>query len=301
MKKTIFLILLFACFSTQAQEQANNFEINEGLDIHIGPNTADSIWQIGIPQKTLLDSAFSLPYALITDTVNTYGTDLNSSFTIILNEYTVWGFPYLQVEWIQKTDLEEGVDGGVIEVSYDDGLTWLNVFDDPNFRPDMVGNFEWDSLYNGQAGITGTNDWQWMAICWGSNTGTLPYGFSELHIRFTMISDSIDTQQEGWMIDDFYVFGGVVGNLSNISNSKPISVHPNPTQENLTIDLSEIESNNAILEIYSNSGQRMLVEKLQTNGLANYTIETIEYPNSLYYLFIKTEDEIYHQKFIKQH
>lgn len=300
MKYTSLILFLFISLSAFTQKQSNTFEYNEQLDINIGPNSADSIWQIGIPQKTYLDSAFSLPYALMTDTINNYGTNLSSSFIIVLNQYTVYGFPFLQVEWMQKTDLEEGVDGGVIETSYDNGLTWSNVFDDPNFRPDIVGNYQWDTLHNNQAGITGTNDWQWMAICWGSNTGTLPNGFSEIYIRYTIVSDSIDTEQEGWMIDNFFVFGGIIGNTADINSSKPIAIHPNPTQSLLNINLDEVRSNNANLEVYNNAGKIMMTQNLQINGRANHTIDVQQFPTGLYFIYLKTEDELFYQKFIKQ-
>ncbi len=293
--------LLFVFYSTQIfAQQFNNFESGHNLDIHLGLDSLDSIWQIGVPQKTHLDSAYSLPYALITDTINTYGPNLNSSFIVKLDENTLNPFPYIQLEWMQKTDLESGVDGGLIETSYDGGLTWSNVFDDPIFRPSIVGNYFVDTLHNGQTGITGVLDWCWMAICWGSNTGELPTNFDEIQIRFTLVSDSVDSNQDGWMLDNLLALGGVVGKTNDKKIVKSINLFPNPTGDFLKLDLNDVMGEFADVVVMNSAGRLVVKKKMQLFKLRNYSIPLYHLPKGWYTIALRTEDSQYMQKFFKE-
>ena len=53
---------------------------------YVDTNVTGNVWQIGKPQKTLFDSAYSAPNALVIDTLNSYPTDNLSnvymSFTV---------------------------------------------------------------------------------------------------------------------------------------------------------------------------------------------------------------------------
>ena len=296
MKNLLLLIFLFGSLSVVSQIQSNNFEMNDNLDIEIGPNNSDSIWQIGIPQKTFFESALSPPNALMTDTINPYDINLSSSFILDLD---ISYFPLLQLEWWQKTDFEEGQDGGIIEASYDGGITWLNVLDDTLYRPDVVGIFQSDSLSNGIAGVTGTADWSWMALCWGTFSGTPPSNVTSLKVRFTFYSDSIQTNQEGWMIDDFRVFGDILGNVSEEPKAQPILIYPNPVNENFIVDLENIINDNPIIEIFDASGISVYRYEIGRNVDSNFRVNTEGLEHGVYFLLVKTEEELFYQKFIK--
>lgn len=299
MKNLLYLTLLLLPLNVICQIQFNDFEEQRDLEVQIGGNASDSLWQIGTPQKSIFDSASSIPNALVTDTINTYPTNSSASFILELNEQTIYEFPYIQLEWFQKTDLEEGIDGGTIEASYDSGSTWSNVFNDTIYRPDVVGSFTWDTLFNGQAGITGVNDWSWMALCWGTYTGIEPDIDSTILIRYTLYSDSIDTNQEGWMLDDFFVRGQVVGNTTNSSNLKTISVYPNPSSNSFFINQSFPADEETFLTIYNSTGTRVLSKKVNLSGLDNFEIKLADFSSGLYYLYLITEEDIYYQKLIK--
>jgi len=45
-------------------------------------DSASGIWQIGPPQKAIFDSAYSLPNALVTDTLNTYPVNQECYFDV---------------------------------------------------------------------------------------------------------------------------------------------------------------------------------------------------------------------------
>lgn len=299
MKNTIFLI--FLCFQIQlsAQIQFNNFEINDNLDVQIGPNSADSLWQIGKPNKELFEEANSIPNALVTDTINSYPTNTAASFILEINEYSTYGFPFLQLEWFQKTDLEEGVDGGVIEASYDSGATWSNIFNDTIYRPEIVGSYTWDTLHNGQAGLTGICDWSWMAICWGTSYGIEPNIDLTILVRFTLYSDSIQTDQEGWMLDDISIVGGVIGSTRKNIQAEPIDVFPNPSKGIFYINEPFMQNEEVELKIHNLNGTLIWSSKEELFSMRDLRIDISNFPAGLYYLSFDTQGKRYSQKLVK--
>jgi len=295
MKYLAYLIILLIPLVTMSQ--GHNFD---GVYIEIEQNdSSTNLWQIGTPQKTFFDEARSLPDAIVTDIVNTYPKNVTASFIVSFAEWTRHGFPYIQLEWMQKTDMEDGVDGGIIEVSYDDGNTWLNVFNDPVYRPFVVGTYKWDTLYNGQAGITGKSDWNWTAICWGSYYGTPPEINYDLLIKFTFVSDSVDTKQEGWMMDDFVLQGGVIGSTPNLSNVQNINAFPSPTQKSVFIDVSDIRLTDAKVDVYNSTGIQIFSKPVMMSSFDKVELDLEPYPNGIYNILLKTNESAYHQKIIK--
>lgn len=195
MKCIILLLFIFSIIPLKAQlGYFTDFESNNGLDLSIGDLASDSLWQIGKPDKTNFNSAYSIPNVIVTDSIQTYPIDHTSSFIIKLEESQLEKFPYIQVEWFQKLDAEENVDGGIIEISYDKGQNWSNVIDDPIYRPAIVGNYITGLLANNQMGFTGQLDWSYVGICWGTFYGAQPIEVSDIWIKYTFFSDSIDTQ-----------------------------------------------------------------------------------------------------------
>ena len=295
-------ILLWTCLITSfgfSQSQSNDFEFNDNLDVTIDTSNQENIWQIGAPQKNIFSAAYSGPNAIVTDTLNTYPIGQNSSFEIELSNGVLGWFPFVQVEWFQQTDMENGVDGGIIEASYDGGQTWRNIFSDPDFLPEMVGNFQTDTLFNGQVGITGTHDWSWMAICWGNYSGTLPDTDNGVKVRYTLVSDSTDTQQDGWMMDNFFILSQVIGSAtSGLSRIQGIPIYPNPAMNELQIDLKDINTSNSMLQILNISGQKIYEETLDLD-LELHRISLSDFPHGLYFLKIDTVQGFYSQTFVK--
>ena len=292
--------LSFLSLQTFAQNpQYNNFDTEGTLEILIDSTSADTIWQIGAPQKLILNETSSIPNALITDTLNTYPTSTEASFVVEMSEYSMQFFPYIQLEWFQKIDFEDGVDGGIIEVSYDDQQTWSNIFTDSIYRPEIVGSYHWDTLYNQVAGVTGTSALTWMGICWGTPVGTPPSNIESIHVRFTMTTDSVDTQQDGWLIDDFYVGLLVIGNTSNQANSSKMSIYPNPTVNEIAISLDEVLDEVVDVYVYDNTGRMVYTEQAPMFGEATHRVDMSNFQQGIYYLLMKGEEVQYREKFIK--
>lgn len=299
MKNFLLTLAFFLCLYQfgYSQPQSNNFETINNLEVIIDPAN-DSLWQIGEPAKNFFDKAWSVPNAIVTDSLNSYPIGQSRWFELELNQNTTWSWPYIQIEWFYKADMEEGVDGGIIETSYDDGQSWKNIFSDPDFRPTLVGDYNIDTLFNGQIGITGTTDWSWMAICWGTYEGELPDYPNNIKIRYTFVSDSTDTQQEGWMLDNFLSIVEIIGSTSD-ETPESFLIYPNPTTDDLYFDLSELNQNEASLYIYNDKG--LLVGREEFNGLSVETsfISTAHLPSGKYTALLKSGDSVFRSSFMK--
>ena len=295
------ILFAIASFQIQAQTfQSNNFDTEGTLEILIDSTSADTIWQIGPPQKTILNETSSAPNVLMTDTLSAYPIDTDASFIVEIKNLSMNYWPYIQLEWFYKMDFEDGVDGGIIEVSYDLGQTWSNIFTDTIYRPEIVGAYPWKTLHNHQAGLTGTSELSWMGICWGTAIGTPPSNnLEEVHVRFTMSSDSIDTQQEGWLIDNLNVPTLVIGSTSNRISFKKMSVYPNPGIDEIELNLTEVINEDVDIYIYDNLGKLVYSKKTPMFGEISHKVNVSNLQQGTYYVIVKGEEVQYHQKFVK--
>jgi len=92
----------------------------------IDQSLSDNIWQKGSPHKTFFDSAYTVPYAIVTDTSGLYPVNNLSAFKVKM-EYlgSCWGVGFL--EFWHKYDMDPGHAGGYIDVSYDTSGSYQNV------------------------------------------------------------------------------------------------------------------------------------------------------------------------------
>src|SRR5690348_2572222 len=85
MKKIIlgffFLLFINACFAQPPYYDTIGFE--GGIhNLRIDTSQANNLWQVGKPSKIVFNSAYSIPSAIVTDTINPYPPNNISSFTI---------------------------------------------------------------------------------------------------------------------------------------------------------------------------------------------------------------------------
>lgn len=239
MKIKLFLGALLVNFCCLAQPQWFSLYFDgsdsSGSVLHID-TMPGGLWQVGKPAKSVFDSAATFPHALMTDTLNPYPINTNSSITFkIANFWTFSGV--LALQWMQKIDLEKGKDGGMLEFSTDGGANWENAFHSP-----YVYNFygynttEVDSI-NGAQAFSGTDSvWRNIWICFdpfwvSSQTDTLL-------LRMSLLSDSVDTQQDGWMIDNFVAHMTWVHTISE-HQSENLELSPNPTRSRVNIRVKD--------------------------------------------------------------
>lgn len=293
MKKIVPLCLLSILFSVLANAQyyQQYFDGSDTLpqnSVIINLDTAQTnIWQVGPPQKPVFDLASSVPNALLTDTINPYPADNNSSFQFGINLDEFFNnFGILAIQWNQKLDMEANKDGGVIEYSVDTGATWVTVFDNPyvyNFYGFNDENL--DTLANGQLAFTGTdslwrNVWLCFDISWLSQTDSLM-------IRYAFQSDSTENSKDGWMIDNLLVEPTFVHTVVEKDQEKYLEIHPNPTTGRVYISAQKEKGFHIIekMELMDINGK---VLKSYGESPTRFFIDIGDRPNGTYLLKIKT-------------
>lgn len=299
MRTLLFILLCCWVVTLNAQNLDTliyNFEQNDTIfSIEIDTTNPNNIWQVGPPQKSVFDSAYSLPNAIVTDTVNPYPVNDTSSFVLTfsadLNTETV------ELTFTHKINSTEGMDGGYIE-AYDfiEGK-WvsINKYDDYlgnqdtglSFEPPFVENL--DTLANDSIGFSGNRDWNtsFISLYCLAAKNSFDYKF-----RFSFYSDSIPDTLGGWIIDDFKLIKTyqTCSGIEKINTTPQLLVYPNPAQNHAVIGLDNgTYLQDASLEIYTLAGRLMLSrEKLWGNEIG---FDASALPKGLYQ-FVLREDGI---------
>jgi len=195
----------------------------------------NNLWFIAKPQKDILFIPSTLPLlgekAIISDTNLYYGKNLRSSFHFKF--YLESSFNY-SIFARYKFDFDKNKDGGIIETSYDNGETWTNIlFDDRivnsnDFRLYGIFYDKKDTIisYNNQPGFTG--------LCSGMEHFEIYFEYWEpindtIILRFTFSSDSIDSHNEGWLLDDIRFDKSWDCKINDPASTSPdIKIFPNP-------------------------------------------------------------------------
>ena len=292
MRNKLLLLCFFNSFYifSRAQYYQQYFDGADTIpeySINIVMDTASSnIWQIGEPEKILFDSASTQPNVLMTDLMQPYPKENTSVFSFAIPVWTDWGI--LAVIWSQKIDYEYEHDGGTIEFWNPEDSAWESVFNHP-----YVYNFYGylpmyaDTLLNGDVAFTGTDTtWRDVWLCFDYSFLTVLLDDS-LHIRFISESDTSQTNQEGWMIDNFISFMTYFHTIKNPDQTDYLKIYPSLTDGNITIELQKIQEMHYIesIEVINAMG---LVVKTFGAAPSKFTIQIGDLENGLYFLRVKT-------------
>ncbi|MFM2385959.1 MAG: hypothetical protein RL660_716 [Bacteroidota bacterium] len=294
MKRIYLLVLLFLAFSLEISAQFYN-QYFDGADtipsstLGIQLDTSSqNVWQIGKPQKTIFSSAATIPNAIVTDTINPYPINNTSIFVAKIPKQGLSTFAVFALQWKQKLDLDSATDGGIIESSLDGGITWVNAFTDPsgkNFYGYDTANAV--VLANGQHAFSGLDTlWRDIWLCY-------PIGWlnaltaDTLLFRFTLSSDSVNNNKEGWLIDNFMARSTVVHTIKNAEYKNYINVFPNPAKDVIRVELQSVIGYHMIekMELIDEFGK--VVDTWQ-NLPTSYKIATDKYAEGIYYLKVRT-------------
>lgn len=319
MKNTHFLLLVFT-FSASGLVQAQSpklpgdtifihpvhFDDTTGMNMITLDTTSGNIWQIGPPSKTLFNQALSPPYALMTDTANTYGQGVESWFEINLGHW--WGGVWLS--FMHKYDTDTLADGGYITISWDNGLTWRNILHDSliGIVSPFTSQFGWDptpfnkniysandSLCNHQPGFSGSsNGWVHTVLAWHY----IPVKYSiydTMILRFNFVSDSLNNNREGWMIDNLNVYAiELMGGMSENNTHSRVSVFPNPMNQSATLQLDQT-CRNVRIEVYSSEGRWLESRNFSNTRQIEFEKQTLT--TGLYFLRVHMDNT--HQESLK--
>lgn len=236
--------------------------------------SAHNVWQTGTPSKPFFNAAYTVPNVMVTDTLNPYSVNNHSWFDLVLDNMNNYFMDKL-ICFRHKFQTDTLVDGGYIEVSYDKGQTWLNIIDDVS-NPIMY-NYEnlyseADTLAGGINGFSGTSsDWIYtriqliwcMPVKW-----VIP---DTLIMRFNFISDDVQTNKDGWMIDNILISWADLGSSVKDNDLNKLSISPNPLYDLATISfdnplhekmsLQLLNSFGEVVRCYSVTDNQVLIEK----------------------------------------
>ncbi len=306
-----FYLLLFIGLTTICWAQSPQITIHFDDTTYQNYITIDTssakVWHVGKPQKTLFDSAYNAPNVILTDTINSYPTNDTSSFILKL-ENVIWSSSGYEIRYRQKKDFENKKDGGIILAKCDDGK-WYNILNNSMlgshclfFYGFYISTNNLDYFGN-NFGFTGTDStWEEISINFMCNAMRIQNkSWPDVELKFMLISDSNQTNQEGWMIDDirFYDYGGTCSSIEEFNQAEALNIFPNPTYDNSYLDLSNLIKGNALRVSITN----LLGEEVQLS----YTSESLtklsfkDFPSGIYQIMVFEEDKIIGKSKIIKH
>ncbi len=260
------------------------------IDTITNPN---NIWQIGIPQKTVVNSAYSSPNVIMTDTINSYPVNDTSVFIFKHIDQGGYSLPHsAELAGYYFVNSDSLNDYGIIEISLDQGTTWINIITDTIYndyyywftpKPTLTGNsYGWQNFWVSLAELGSV-----FNVNWGDT----------IFYKFTFISDPIADNLDGLAFDSFQFCDGFEG-IPEVLNNNLIQIYPNPVNEMLYIKRNVYSSYEKI-EICNQIGQVMIIiDDLSADFI---DIEYLNLGNGFYFLKYSNSTEFSFIKFIVCH
>ncbi|WP_162902804.1 T9SS type A sorting domain-containing protein [Taibaiella koreensis] len=293
MKK--YLLILSALLATITavaqmgvqQQYFDGDETNPASAIRITMDTsAGNIWQVGPPSKQHFNAAFTLPNALVTDTINPCPAHNISRFYFNYVPAVAWGV--IALRWTQQLDLEPGREGAMIEYSTDKGATWENVFNNPhvyNFYGFSSSNR--DTLPDGAFVFSGS-DTQWKDVWLCFDISWLNATTDTLWFRYSLITDTVGHNRDGWMIDNLMIhLTGLHASIQDPYQTRYFDVYPNPVDKRIYLSGERLNQFHIIENMQLINVQGRVIKQWQKIPVKFYfDVETL--PAGTYYLRIKT-------------
>jgi hypothetical protein len=184
-------------------------------------------------------------------------------------------------------------DGGYIEVQYHKDSVWKNTaYDTLSFVNYMMFQCENlyslnDTLFNSQPGFSGNTDWVTTKLQWIWTMPVKDYPPDTLRLRFHFASDNINTNKDGWMIDNLemtsYNMGGSINENGVV---KQLNCFPNPASDNTNIMLKNKPYEMYSLEIYNVYGQK--AGSYENLSGENFSLVRNNLPSGLYFVVLKS-------------
>lgn len=294
--KLLFTLLFSFIATIVIAQQPNIYYFEPPYNAYYGSFTLDSTnhsgsWQIGKPQKPVFDSARSYPNAIITDTLSPYPVNDTSVFLFkVDNYYRVSGrwYIFMGIQFDYKLDIDSG-EVVKVEIATDSGTHWIDLM-----KEDTAYDISWNA---GKPILTkSTNGWtifsvsfyDWAVDSHNNDSSKYAHIFNtdSTYIRFTFISDSVQTNKDGWMIDNLFLHQ-YTESVETITNNNLISIYPNPAGDYIYIKANYNYYAKPEVMIYNLQGQEVYATKeLPKNGYLHVNL-----PAGMYTLIYSTGTE----------
>lgn len=281
-----FIIINIAANAQTIYSASIDFEHNNSA-IKIDNSQPNNHWQIGRPSKIIFDSALTMPFAIVTDTLHNYPANNTSSFQIdvVPTHGACWGVGNLH--FAHKYDTRLHKDGCFVEIKYEGDTNWTNIIlDTIDLMASYHNNFYsiTDTITGGIPAFSGSsNGWQGADFEWIWFMGVKSFYHDTLSIRFTFKSDSVQTNKEGWMIDDIDIsINWCTGGVETFNVSKPTSsIVPNPVCDDSYLELQNYHNQPYDIIIYNEMGTKV---RETDNVIENkYLIRNSDFRKGIYF------------------
>lgn len=261
------------------------------------------LWQIGHTEKTFFADSGSFATGIMTDTLGYYPAGADESFVVKLeffNYSTIVGFDH-------KFQTSSGRDGGIVEFSRDEGLTWENVMGDCNNDSAAgwsIGIYtdhfysKTDTLWNGEPGFSGSSD-GWLNSRFqfvsplplkGADLCFFP---ATLYVRFRFLSDTTADSLAGWLIGNIKIENDYYGSGVSLVKEKALSITPNPSKG--VFKFPKLDQNQpAQLQISDIKGQIVMQHSYQKE------VDLSRFPSGMYFYEVRQGKAVYRGKLLKQ-
>jgi hypothetical protein len=297
------LICVFLIFNTFVYPQHTDIYFtnfnqpnSESASVYIDSSHHNNIWQAGNPKKYF----FRLNHptdttSMVTLLTKPYPPSNTSIFTVVFKpDLLPENIEHFSLRFSYQIDTDTLSDIGYVEVSPDMGVTWDNLSSSHSkyviYR--LFQNAEYDSFY-----FTG------RAVFMHNAMPNISFGIkgdflkcNTLMFRFTIRSDSIDTNKEGWCINEVFLFvtrGNGIDN-QNKDNNKDLLCYYIDDNKSLFFKLqgSEIKE----YRLYDING-KMVKESKVTASSATLSSENL--PAGFYTLAVSNmKGKVFYKKIV---
>ncbi len=210
-----------------------------------------NIWQIGKPNKLIIDTAYSNPNVIITDTSNSYPANDTSFFYIKHIDNGGYSTPHsAEFAGYYYVNSDSLNDFGLIEFSPDNGTTWIDIITDTLYQNYIY----WDTP---KPVLTGnSNGWQNFMVTLDGLGHVFDINWGDtILLKVSWISDEILDTLDGLAFDNFEFCDGTEEIEENGYKKKYSRIYPNPSNEKITIEFENSTSITFQLKIYNNLGK----------------------------------------------
>ena len=254
-----------------------------------------------------------------------YAEDITSEcdqYLILANAYFLNGDNPALSFW-HRYDTEATWDGGVVEISTDNGSTWIDLGDD------MIQNG-----YNGNLMVNPASPISGRPAFHGNSGGFIEtiidlsnYAQQDMVFRFRFGCDGA-AGGDGWYIDNITLFGDlysitneacvssglnenacsevtttifadIVSTHSVSKNDLKVSIFPNPTDGTLAIKTDSPSNSSATISLLNINGQILNAEKMDySSGIFNMDLSV--YPPGIYMIQVQTDESKVVRKVVRQ-
>lgn len=292
--KYLFTFLLSAIVISSSLAQTISFE-SPWASVEAYELDSNGIWQVGIPNKNQFNTAYNGVYALITDSVNSYPINDTSSF--ILKQYAhsgiytgygldvhIWGWYYANTDTLS--------DYLQIDMSVDGGQNWIDIIHDSILCDTLNNDYWYWETSNGLQLSGNTNGWKMFTI---SGLQKLWFAYDvdisdTVLYRFSFITDSIQTNKDGFMFDWINMVELLVPIERTASPQIDIHTYPNPATGKIYIHIPQIPNKeNLHLGLYNLEG-KLLREKAIPNTNESYQMDLQDLPRATYILQLRDQE-----------